>query len=75
MAAPFAKGFSAAYKRARSHDSPTPLASPPVLKATKIQEQEEVESGDSDLPDFLRQSQIGKFPILQLAYASVHNAP
>ena len=41
MTAPFAKGFSTAYKRARSQDSPTPLASPPVLKATKITEEEE----------------------------------
>ena len=39
MTAPFAKGFSTAYKRARSQDSPTPLASPPVLKATKIEEE------------------------------------
>ena len=62
MTAPFAKGFSAAYKRARSHDSPTPLASPPVLKATKIQEPEETEPDDSEVPPFLRQSQVGKFP-------------
>ena len=43
MAAPFAKGFSTAYKRARSQDSPTPLPSPPVLKATKIEEEQEEE--------------------------------
>lgn len=64
MTAPFAKGFSMAYKRARSQDSPTPLASPPVLKATKIEEEEEEGGGaaqvDSGIPAFLRQSQGGK---------------
>lgn len=63
MAAPFAKGFSTAYKRARSQDSPTPLASPPVLKATKIEE--EAASDDSaGTPAFLRQSQAGKLPAI-----------
>ena len=47
MTAPFAKGFSTAYKRARSQDSPTPLASPPVLKATKIEEEEEEEEEEA----------------------------
>ena len=62
MTAPFAKGFSTAYKRARSQDSPTPLASPPVLKATKIEEEAEGESDqvESGIPAFLRQSQNGK---------------
>lgn len=64
MTAPFPKGFSTAYKRARSQDSPTPLASPPVLKATKIEEEgeEEEEEGqnESGIPAFLRQSQSGK---------------
>jgi hypothetical protein len=59
MAAPFAKGFSTAYKRARSHDSPTPLASPPVLKATKIEE--EAAQDDAEIPAFLRQSPACKF--------------
>ena len=58
MAAPFAKGFSTAYKRARSQDSPTPLASPPLLKATKIEE--EGSQAESKIPAFLRQSQSGK---------------
>lgn len=63
MTAPFAKGFSTAYKRARSQDSPTPLASPPVLKATKIEEEEEEEEKEqgaqveSRIPAFLHQSQ------------------
>lgn len=68
MTAPFAKGFSTAYKRARSQDSPTPLASPPVLKATKIEEDEEEgerKGGEEEraqgqvegrIPAFLRQS-------------------
>ena len=65
MTAPFAKGFSTAYKRARSQDSPTPLASPPVLKATKFEEEEgggggEVGQIESGVPAFLRQSQSGK---------------
>lgn len=57
MTAPFAKSFSTAYKRARSQDSPTPLASPPVLKATKIEEEEEQPQLGSRIPAFLRQSQ------------------
>lgn len=73
MATPFAKGFSTAYKRARSQDSPTPLASPPVLKATKIQEEPE-DPDDSEIPAFLRQSQPGKSAAIQLAYASAHHA-
>ncbi|CAD6576963.1 MAG: hypothetical protein ASARMPREDX12_009337 [Alectoria sarmentosa] len=56
MTAPFAKGFSTAYKRARSQDSPTPLASPPVLKATKIEEDRGPQF-TSRIPAFLRQSQ------------------
>ena len=66
MTAPFAKGFSTAYKRARSQDSPTPLASPPVLKATKFEEEGggggggEVGQIESGVPAFLRQSQSGK---------------
>ena len=65
MTAPFAKGFSTAYKRARSQDSPTPLASPPVLKATKVEEEEQVEPG---IPSFLRQSQSGKPSLLSLVH-------
>ena len=66
MTAPFAKGFSTAYKRARSQDSPTPLASPPVLKATKIEEEgEEGEEGEGSqvefgIPKFLHESAKGK---------------
>ncbi len=71
MTAPFAKGFSTAYKRARSQDSPTPLASPPVLKATKIEEEEDEEEEEeeegvpveSGIPAFLRQSQSGKLSL------------
>lgn len=59
MAAPFAKGFSTAYKRARSQDSSTPLASPPVLKATKIEE--DAAQDDAEIPAFLRQSSACKF--------------
>ncbi|KAL6721077.1 hypothetical protein ACLMJK_000177 [Lecanora helva] len=53
MASPFVRSFSTAYKRARSHDSPTPLASPPAPKATKVKE----ETGDEEsrIPAFLRQ--------------------
>ncbi len=70
MAGPFAKGFSPAYKRARSQDSPTPLASPPILKATKIDE--EVADEEPKLPAFLRQSQTGKCAVG--AYANMHDA-
>ena len=70
MAGPFDKGFSTAYKRARSQDSPTPLASPPVLKATKIDE--EVADEEPKLPAFLRQSQAGEFAVG--AYANMHDA-
>lgn len=58
MAAPYAKGFSTAYKRARSQESSTPLASPPVLKATKVEEEEAED--DFEIPAFLRQSQAGE---------------
>ncbi len=71
MAAPFAKEFSTAYKRARSQDSATPLASPPVLKATKIEE--EAAQDDAEIPAFLRQSQACKCTAVR-AYASVHHA-
>lgn len=74
MTAPssFVRGFGTAYKRARSHDSSTPLASPPVLKATKIEEGEEATEDDTEVPAFLRQSQAGMRPFR--AYASVHHA-
>lgn len=81
---PFAtKGFSTAYKRARSQDSPTPLASPPVLKATKIEEEEDEEEEERDegsqlesgIPAFLRQSRSGKPPLFVCrAYANMHYA-
>lgn len=58
MAAALPRGFSTAYKRARSQDSLTPLASPPVLKATKLED--EAAQDESRLPGFLRQSQHGK---------------
>jgi len=66
MAGPFAKGFSTANKRARSQDSPTPLASPLVPKATKVEE----EWGEEDLkiPAFLRQSPSGKFTSLMFMH-------
>lgn len=71
MAASFGKGSSIAYKRGRSQDSPTPLASPPVLKATKVDD--ETAQEDSETPAFLRQSQTGKLPAVG-AYASMHDA-
>ena len=85
MTAPFAKGFSTAYKRARSQDSPTPLASPPVLKATKIEEEEEDEEEEEEneqgaqvesrIPAFLHQSQSGKPSLFVCrAYASMYYA-
>ena len=72
MAGPFAKGFSTAYKRARSQDSPTPLPSPPVLKATKIEE-EKTDSED-EIPAFLRQKPSGKFALSLVQQANMHNA-
>lgn len=56
MAAPFAKGFSTAVKRARSQDSLKPMESPSANKATKTEEHEEV----LELPQFLRQTRAGK---------------
>lgn len=69
MAGSFTKGFTAS-KRARSKESPTPLASPPVLKATKVDE--EAADEETKLPAFLRQSDAGKFAVG--AYANVHHA-
>ena len=66
MATPSVKGFGTAYKRARSQDSPTPLASPPVLKATKIKEETDEEG--SRIPAFLRQSPAGKFTSFMLMH-------
>lgn len=71
MAAAFPKGFNTTYKRARSQDSPTPLASPPVLKVTKLED--ETVQDESSLPCFLRQSQDGKLLAVG-AYASMHYA-
>ena len=58
MAASFGKGSSIAYKRGRSQDSPTPLASLPVPKATKLEDETALD--DAGTPAFLRQSQYGK---------------
>lgn len=66
MAGPFAKAFTS--KRAR--DSPTPLASPPVLNATKIDE--ETADEEFKIPGFLRQSHAGKLAVG--ACANMHNA-
>ncbi|KAG8529158.1 uncharacterized protein KY384_005793 [Bacidia gigantensis] len=53
MAAPFAKGISTATKRARSQDSIRKSETPPVAKASKVDEPPE-----PTIPAFLRQSKI-----------------
>ena len=71
MAASFGKGSSIAYKRGRSQDSPAPLASLPVPKATKLEDETALD--DAGTPAFLRQSQYGKWFSVG-AYASMHDA-
>ena len=58
MKAPLAKGFSTAYKRECSQDTPT-LSASPVLKATKINEDPGAQT-EPEIPAFLSQSQSGK---------------